>query len=60
MLFCLLDIDRFKRINDTYGHDIGERAIRAFAHCLSQNIRKSDIAFRWGGEEFLLILRGKK
>ena len=56
--FCFLDIDNFKKINDHYGHDIGDEAIKAFSHCLKENIRDTDVAFRWGGEEFLVIFRG--
>lgn len=56
--FCFLDIDHFKKINDNYSHATGDEAIKAFSHCLKENIRDTDVAFRWGGEEFLLILRG--
>ena len=58
--FCFLDIDNFKKINDSYGHDVGDETIKAFSHCLKENIRDTDVAFRWGGEEFLVILRGHK
>ncbi|MGF1690850.1 diguanylate cyclase [Photobacterium kagoshimensis] len=58
--FCFFDLDNFKKINDNYGHDIGDKAIRAFSDCIKSGIRESDVAFRWGGEEFLVILRGKR
>ena len=52
----MIDIDYFKMINDTYGHDIGDDAIRIVSGVIKTNIRKSDIAIRYGGEEFLVLL----
>ncbi|MEP1382240.1 MAG: diguanylate cyclase [Paraglaciecola sp.] len=51
-----IDIDHFKSINDQYGHDAGDRVIRSVADSISNNIRSSDFAFRFGGEEFLILL----
>ncbi|MBL0708011.1 MAG: diguanylate cyclase [Sulfurimonas sp.] len=52
----MLDIDKFKNINDKYGHDVGDDVIVLLAQILQEFTRKSDIVFRWGGEEFLVIL----
>ncbi|SFT72761.1 diguanylate cyclase (GGDEF) domain-containing protein [Selenomonas sp. GACV-9] len=54
----MLDIDFFKHINDTYGHDAGDEVLATFAGVIRNNIKKSDIFIRWGGEEFILICRG--
>lgn len=55
--FILLDIDHFKLVNDTYGHDIGDEALKYLSKKLSASLKKNDIACRWGGEEFLIILK---
>ncbi|SFI03669.1 diguanylate cyclase (GGDEF) domain-containing protein [Tindallia magadiensis] len=52
----LIDMDHFKVINDTYGHPAGDKILKQFSQILTQNIRKTDIAGRWGGEEFMVIL----
>lgn len=52
----MLDIDNFKKINDTFGHDIGDEVLKALAKTIKENIRVSDIPSRWGGEEFLIVL----
>jgi diguanylate cyclase (GGDEF)-like protein len=52
----ILDIDHFKQINDCYGHQCGDRVLAEFAHVLRQNVRKSDLAARVGGEEFAILL----
>jgi len=52
----MLDIDRFKTINDTYGHEIGDHVLTHMAHLMQETMRTSDLLGRWGGEEFLLIL----
>ena len=52
----MLDIDYFKRINDEYGHDIGDLALKSLSRSLSENFRASDYICRWGGEEFLILL----
>ena len=51
----LMDIDNFKAINDTLGHNTGDKVLVRFAKILRKTIRESDIASRWGGEEFLII-----
>jgi diguanylate cyclase (GGDEF)-like protein/PAS domain S-box-containing protein len=54
--FIMIDIDHFKRFNDTYGHEVGDRVLEEVGNLLRANIRGEDIACRYGGEEFLLIL----
>jgi len=54
----MLDIDHFKQFNDTHGHQAGDEALQLVAKALQQNIRGEDIACRYGGEEFLLVLPG--
>lgn len=57
-VFCIgmLDIDHFKRVNDSYGHGVGDEVLRTFAQCVQQELRDCDVVARWGGEEFLLML----
>ncbi len=52
----LIDIDYFKAVNDTYGHNIGDHVIKSIADILNANTRESDCVGRWGGEEFLILL----
>ena len=52
---AMVDIDDFKRINDQYGHQIGDAVLRKVAGFIQDNLRKSDFIFRYGGEEFLII-----
>lgn len=52
----MIDIDFFKHINDTYGHDAGDEVLRLLGHILQDGCRKSDLACRFGGEEFVVIL----
>ena len=51
----MCDLDDFKSINDTYGHDIGDKALKAVGRSISQNIRIGDIGCRFGGDEFVII-----
>lgn len=56
-IVILADLDRFKQINDTWGHSVGDQVLKAFAETFSHCARKGDIPVRWGGEEFLLFCR---
>jgi len=51
-----LDIDHFKHINDSYGHECGDIALSSVANCIKETVRGSDIVFRYGGEEFVILL----
>ncbi len=57
----MLDVDRFKKFNDTYGHDTGDQVLQMVAQTISLNCRPFDTVGRWGGEEFLIVVgRSKK
>jgi diguanylate cyclase (GGDEF)-like protein len=56
LAFCLIDIDNFKSLNDTYGHHVGDLVLVAFGKLLQSTFRSSDIFCRYGGEEFAVIL----
>jgi len=53
---CMMDIDHFKRVNDQYGHKVGDEVLQAFTSIVSIELRKYDSLFRYGGEEFLMLL----
>ena len=57
MAFLMLDLDYFKMVNDSYGHDAGDAVLKALAKLLKQSVRASDIVIRYGGEEFLILLQ---
>jgi len=56
LALIMLDIDRFKQINDSYGHLAGDVVLKALAQCITECTRSSDIVFRYGGEEFAILL----
>ncbi|MCV9965597.1 PleD family two-component system response regulator [Pararhizobium sp. BT-229] len=53
---CITDIDRFKTVNDTHGHDAGDEVLREFAHRVRATVRGADLACRFGGEEFVVVM----
>lgn len=57
LALVMIDLDYFKRINDTYGHNIGDYVLKQFAALVSASVREADLFARWGGEEFVLLLR---
>jgi diguanylate cyclase (GGDEF)-like protein len=58
LALLMADLDHFKRINDTYGHTSGDDVLKSFATLIREGLRRSDLFCRWGGEEFLILLRG--
>ena len=56
LALMMIDLDDFKRVNDTYGHQFGDETLREMAHLLRQAIRNSDFVARYGGEEFVVVL----
>jgi diguanylate cyclase (GGDEF)-like protein len=57
LVALLIDLDHFKVLNDTHGHLAGDEVLRQFANVLQGSLRQSDILCRWGGEEFIVLLR---
>jgi two-component system cell cycle response regulator len=56
LAFVIMDIDYFKQVNDTYGHDIGDEVLKEFATRINANVRGLDLACRYGGEEFVVVM----
>ena len=54
----MLDLDKFKQLNDTHGHEAGDAMLRAVARLLLENIRAGDVACRFGGDEFVILMPG--
>ncbi len=54
LLLCMLDLDFFKKVNDNYGHTVGDQVLKAVSKVFKNTCRKSDIVSRWGGEEFII------
>ena len=57
LALAILDIDYFKKVNDTFGHDVGDNVLIEFVTVIQNHSRKDDLLIRWGGEEFILILQ---
>jgi diguanylate cyclase (GGDEF)-like protein len=57
MIFMIIDIDHFKMVNDTYGHNAGDTLLRQFSGLLKSVFRETDYIVRWGGEEFMVVVR---
>lgn len=55
---AIIDVDHFKQINDTHGHDTGDRVLKVLATTLQGSVRRDDLVCRFGGEEFVLVLPG--
>ena len=56
LALLVLDVDHFKRVNDTHGHGVGDQVLRLAANTLAAALRRGDLLVRWGGEEFLVLL----
>ncbi len=54
---ALIDIDNFKEVNDKYGHEVGDKVLEMVAYEIQNSVREADIVGRWGGDEFIVILR---
>ena len=55
LALIFIDIDNFKSVNDTYGHEVGDKILREVAKIISESLRRTDLPFRFGGDEFLIL-----
>ncbi len=59
-IILMMDIDHFKKVNDTYGHAAGDEVLKSVSNTISKNVRSTDLVSRWGGEEILVVLSNTK